>query len=360
VQGHATGSTTIVANNREIIRVVGTNGKYGAGSANGVQVAETGFVRFNYDNYTDNLPLAQQAHIVVRGVTLLDYTPGGPDLANQPGPLVAGDIGGTPLAANAGYGIAAGTLQRGSEIHGESGDAFIYGGPADDIIYGGDSGNDTIITGYGDNWVSGGRGDSCIIGGGGRCFVSRVGVPNGEPLYGVAPTPAANISQLITTPGNAQEAVINVAGALQYVAELFPYNWDPNSAGGTIPTYATESNCKPNKICRATATTSSTAAGATASSTAGRASRPCPEPRRRSSATPTTSTCQGSWRAIRPWAITCSTRCRSRPTSITRSTPATRPAGCRPRIRPTATRAAASTSASRSTSIPRTRGGRSS
>src|SRR5262249_26650695 len=255
-QGHATNSDVIAADNAEVIRIVGTNGQYGkgatlAGGAGAVQVDATGFVRFNYDTYTDALPLWQQAHIVVRGVTLLDFTPGGPDLAGQPGPLVAGDVGGTPMAANAPFGIAAGTLQVGSEIHAEGGDAFVYGGPADDVLFGGGQ-NDTIITGYGDNWVSGGRGDQCIIGGGGRCFMSRVGVAKGEPLYGIAPTPAANISQLITTPGNAQQATINVNGSLQYIAELFPYNWDPSqqSAPGVSngnPTYST--NCKENKIC---------------------------------------------------------------------------------------------------------------
>ena len=55
------------------------------------------------------------------------------------------------------------------------------------------------------------------------------------------------MSQLITTPGNVQQAVINVNGSLQYVAELLPYNWDPASSGGMNPTFST--NCKPNKIC---------------------------------------------------------------------------------------------------------------
>ncbi|HET7466406.1 MAG TPA: hypothetical protein VFL29_07050 [Candidatus Dormibacteraeota bacterium] len=257
IAGHDTNSSVIVADNGEIIRIVGSD------VSGGVRLDATGFARFNYDNYTDSdatgnpRPLWQQSHIVVRGVTLLDYTPGGPDLASQGGPLVSGDIGGMPVAqvlsaaALAADGIAAGSLQIGSEIHAEAGDAFIYGGPADDVIYGGGQ-NDTIITGYADNWVSGGRGDSCIIGGGGRCLVSRVSSTFGEPLYGIAATPAANLSQLITTPGNVQQAVINFAGALQYVAEMYPYTWDPASLGGTLgpnPTFATESTCKPNQIC---------------------------------------------------------------------------------------------------------------
>src|SRR4029077_14803555 len=242
-QGHARNSSVVVAQTGEIIRIVGTNGTYGAANG-GARMDATGFARFNYDSYTDTLPLAQQAHIVVRGVRLLDYTPGGPDLAKQAGPLVSGDIGGHPLPANAAYGIAAGTLQQGSEIHAESGDAFIYGGPADDVIFGGEQ-TATIITGYGDNGVSGGRGDACIIGGGGRCLTSRDSASYGEQLYGIAAIPSANISQLITTRRSVQQAVINSSGALKYTAMLVPYNWDPSAAG--TASFAT--GCKENQTC---------------------------------------------------------------------------------------------------------------
>ena len=51
----------------------------------------------------------------------------------------------------------------------------------------------------------------------------------GEPLYGVAAIPAGQASELITTPGNVQQAVINVNGALKYAAILYPYNWDPTT-----------------------------------------------------------------------------------------------------------------------------------
>jgi hypothetical protein len=67
----------------------------------------------------------------------------------------------------------------------------------------------------------------------------------GEPLYGVTAIPAANISQLIVTPGNVQQAVINVNGALKYTAMLYPYNWDP-LANGTA-SFAT--GCAQNAIC---------------------------------------------------------------------------------------------------------------
>ncbi len=271
--GHAHDANVITANNADVIRLVGTNHTYGAGNGDatfnfsGCGKPSCAYLNYNYD--ISGYPTATE-RIIARAVTPLDNTPGGPDLAGEaPGvgctpsvtvncALVTGskavngvtDIGGTPVPGNlVGSGQPAGTIQQGSEIHVESGDAFVYGGPADDTIFGGAQ-NDTIILGYGDNWVSGGRGDQCIIGGGGRCLVSRNGYS--EPLYGIAAIPSASLNQLITTPGNAQEAVINVAGALNYSALLYPYNWDPTTwvAPGVSngdPTYVTD--CKPNQIC---------------------------------------------------------------------------------------------------------------
>ena len=263
--GHAHDANVIVANNGDIIRLVGTGGQVGVAPVGGV-MSPIGFLTFNYD--VQGFPTATERIIprVVTGCATalaacagmsagpLDYTPGGPDLAGQlPNPQVTGaratngvgDIGGTPETVD---GVS---LMMGSEIHAESGDAFIYGGAANDTIYGGGQ-NDTIITGYADNWVSGGYGDQCIIGGGGRCFISRDSSAYGEPLYGVAAIPAGQISQLITTPGNVQQATINVNGALKYTAILYPYNWDPTtwaSPGQTNnnPTFST--GCKPNKPC---------------------------------------------------------------------------------------------------------------
>ncbi len=269
---HAHDANVITSNNADVIRLVGTKSTYGAG--NGVATfnfSSGAYLNYNYD--LTGYPTATE-RIIARAVTVLDNTPGGPDLAGQTpvvagnglttvsgGPLVTGskatngvgDIGGNPVPYNwGGNGQAAGTLQQGSEIHAESGDAFIYGGPADDMIYGGPQ-NDTIILGYGDNWVSGGRGDQCIIGGGGRCLTSRNGFS--EPLYGIAAVTGSTtptLNQLITTPGNAQQAVIDVAGALNYSALLYPYNWDPTTwaspgVSNGNPTYST--NCKENQIC---------------------------------------------------------------------------------------------------------------
>ena len=58
-----------IPDNGRIIRIVGTNGTDVNPTGN---LANPLYVTFNYDNYGPT-------KIVVRGVTLLDYTPGGPD-----------------------------------------------------------------------------------------------------------------------------------------------------------------------------------------------------------------------------------------------------------------------------------------
>ena len=252
LDGHAHDSNVILANNGDIVRLVGTDGTVGRAPTGGV-LSPLGYLTYNYDVY--GYPTATE-RIIPRAVTLLDNTPGGPDLAGQLGPLVTGvkasngvgDIGGTPAACSetAAQQALVPCQQIGSEIHAESGDAFIYGGPANDIIFGGAQ-DDTIILGYGNSWVSGGRGEQCIIGGGGRCLLSRVSSSYGEPLYGIAPTPAAEINELITTPSgeDAQQAVINVANSLRYTALLYPYDWNPSTwiapgVSNDKPTFATE------------------------------------------------------------------------------------------------------------------------
>jgi hypothetical protein len=246
--GHAHDANVIVANNGNVVSLVGVNGTYGF-VTNGITKSPIGYLQYAYD--VQGNPTATE-WIIPRAVTLLDYTPGGPDLAGTPGPLAAGDIGGTPVpgctpgtVAQQVAGTGAICQQQGSEIHVESGDAFVYGGPANDVVFGGAQ-NDSIILGYGDNWVSGGRGDQCIIGGGGRCLTSRVSPTYGEPLYGIGSISTATpAGQLISTPGNAQEADINVSGALKYTALLYPYNWDPASKGLTGQAAATFSGGVP-------------------------------------------------------------------------------------------------------------------
>src|SRR5260370_8422500 len=41
--------------------------------------------------------------------------------------------------------------------------------------------------------------------------------------------------------------IINVNTPLKYPAILYPYNWDPTSLGGTIPTFST--GCRPTLPC---------------------------------------------------------------------------------------------------------------
>src|SRR5207302_3164624 len=137
---------------------------------------------------------------------------GGADWLGQAGQVISrnqaanhlGEIGATILANG---------QAQGSEIHAGNGDDFIYGGPGNDVLFG-DGQNDTMIGGYGNDWMSGGTGDDGLLGDDGRLLLSRDGATGGEPLYGIAPI--ATLSQLITTPGNMQQALININGELKY------------------------------------------------------------------------------------------------------------------------------------------------
>src|SRR5439155_9430705 len=148
---------------------------------------------FDYDSYGT-------PEIVVRATKFLGYAPGGLDYVPT-----AVDIG----AAD--------------EIHGESGDDFIYGMKGDDVLFG-DGQNDAVIGGYGNDWISAGSGDDGVIGDDGRIFTSRNSSTYGEPLYGIAPIPAAQLNLFISTAGKVQQATINVDGVLKYTVDLTPYN----------------------------------------------------------------------------------------------------------------------------------------
>ena len=97
---------------------------------------------------------------------------------------------------------------------------------ASDVIYG-DGQDDNIVGGYGYDWISGGTGDDGILGDDGRIFVSRISSSFGEPLYGIAATPAAQLDQVISNSSGAQQAIVNPEGALKYTADLTPDNLDP-------------------------------------------------------------------------------------------------------------------------------------
>jgi Ca2+-binding RTX toxin-like protein len=197
LNAHSHDSDAIVANNGDIVRLVGTNGTPMA----------SGFLIFNYDNYT-----GETEHIVPRAIKLLDYTPGGPDLLGIAGPIVTGNLGAAVLPSGQAHG---------TEMHGENGDDFMYGGPGNDVMFG-EGQNDTMIGGYGNDWMSGGTGDDGMLGDDGRLLTSREGLT--EPLIGLT-TPTTQ--QMIATGGNLQQALINVNGELLYRAVLVPDNLDP-------------------------------------------------------------------------------------------------------------------------------------
>jgi hypothetical protein len=241
--GHANDSDAIVGDNGDIIRLVGVNGTVappvgplviaGSVALNGNPVQTfNGFLRFNYDSNTaDGSAYDDTVKIVPRAVRLIDYTPGGPDFdtVNH----AASDIG----AAN--------------EVHGESGDDFIYGGKGSDWLYG-DGQNDDMIGGYGNDWMSGGTGDDGMIGDDGRIFTSRNSlsadpansgykVSVGEPLNGIVALLAQDadpkysngnaLNEFIFTPGSMQIDTINVSGALKKTVDLTPFSSDPNFNG---------------------------------------------------------------------------------------------------------------------------------
>ncbi|HKS60779.1 MAG TPA: hypothetical protein VJT13_03715, partial [Xanthobacteraceae bacterium] len=179
---HGRDADMILGDNGNIYRIVGTSG-------------------FNYDN---NYGL----QIVVRAAKLLDYTPGGADY-NAAGQAL--DIG----AAD--------------EIHGESGDDFIYAQVGNDVVFG-DGQDDQIIGGYGNDWISAGTGDDAVLGDDGRIFASRNSSAFGEPLYGIAPIPAGQLNAIIENSNGNDIAYTNFEGNLKYTVDLTPYSVDPSNA----------------------------------------------------------------------------------------------------------------------------------
>jgi Ca2+-binding RTX toxin-like protein len=221
---HARDADTIVGDNGQIIRIVGINHQ---------DVAPTAlYVTFNYDTYG---PLK----IVVRGVTLLDYTPGGPDF--RPDLFGAGSFGVGSLRAVVDIGGH-------DEIHGETGDDTAYGASGDDRFFG-DAEEDELIGGWGHDWFSGGTGQDAVLGDDGRIFTSRNSATFGEPLFGIAALLATDpdtrtsqgnvLNEFVYSPGHVQTATINVANALKKVFDITPYNLTPNALGDDDPLFRT-------------------------------------------------------------------------------------------------------------------------
>ncbi len=234
-QRHARDSDAIVGDNGNIVRIVGVNGTDVLGSG---QL----YVRFQYDTYTT--ATGPNDKIVVRGVSLLDYTPGGPDF--RPGDFVLSPA--TPSDPAFRPMFEAGIWARvdiggNDEVHGESGDDVVYLGGGRDRGFG-DAEDDDIIGGWGADFISGGTGEDGILGDDGRIFTSRNSATYGENLYGVVALRATDpdtrtsqgdvLNEFIYTPGQIQTATINVADRLKKTVDLTPFNLDPAGATGGI------------------------------------------------------------------------------------------------------------------------------
>ncbi|MBK7953153.1 MAG: hypothetical protein IPK02_03730 [Candidatus Accumulibacter sp.] len=156
--------------------------------------------------------------IIVRGVHLLDYTPGGID-----------------VSAN-----AASDRGTGDEIHGESGDDSIHGQKGHDVLFG-EGQDDDLIGGYGNDWISGGTGNDGVIGDDGRIMTSRNATTYGEALFGVVRLLADNgdtktfngnmMNEAIATPGTIQQAVANVGDEMKKAVNLTPFSFDTTFNG---------------------------------------------------------------------------------------------------------------------------------
>jgi Ca2+-binding RTX toxin-like protein len=181
------GDTTETGHARDADMILGDNGNIYLL----IYPATGQYLTFGYDNYLGTL------RIIPRAAELLDYTPGNQDA--QPTDLGAGD-----------------------EIHGESGDDFIYGMVGNDIIFG-EGQDDDLIGGWGHDWISGGTGDDGVLGDDGRIYTSRDGTA--EPLYGIDDL-AGQLDLVIAGPGNSQQATINVTGQLKKSVNLTPFNVD--------------------------------------------------------------------------------------------------------------------------------------
>ncbi|MEE4314510.1 MAG: Calx-beta domain-containing protein [Desulfofustis sp.] len=233
---HSRDADVIAGDNTDIIRIVGINGvDVNIGTTNVPVVNANGspaYLGFSYDNYgSDNT-------LIVRGVTLLDYTPGGPDYR----PDLFSDTAAGDFRDMFGMGALV-DIGGHDEVHGETGDDFIYLGGGNDIAYG-DGENDDIIGGWGHDWISGGTGIDGILGDDGRIFTSRnTGLSNdsvgygeefAESLYGVysllnrdpdTRTSQGNVlNEQIYTPGRVQQATINVEGELLKAVDLSPFD----------------------------------------------------------------------------------------------------------------------------------------
>ena len=251
---HTGDADVIAGDNANIVRIVGTGGVDLLAAATPKK-----YVTFVYDTYGT-------AKLVVRGVTLLDYTAGGPDfnpaafgLVGGTGPCSGANASGvcsTPISTCAGTASKYTDVGGRDEVHGEAGDDTAYGGCGNDTLFG-DAQDDDLIGGWGNDWISGGTGQDGILGDDGRVFTSRNTGCTGancwtsttdlsEPLFGINKFLTTDpdlkvvqgyvLNEAVYTPGKAQTATLNVGGAYKKEVDITPYNLGPNvdGAGHTL------------------------------------------------------------------------------------------------------------------------------
>ena len=172
-EGHARDADTLLGDNGNIFRLVGTNG-----TDNG------GFLQFTYDNYSTLMT------IIPRAFQLLDYTLGGD----------ASDIGTDDF------------------VHGEAGDDVIHGMTGNDILFG-EGQDDDIFGGTGHDRIFGGAGIDGVLGDDGKIITSRNGET--ETLLGLT---VAVAQGEVNLPGDEVGAVVNITGRLQKEADLAAFD----------------------------------------------------------------------------------------------------------------------------------------
>ena len=172
VDGHSRDADTILGDNGNIFRLVGTRG---------VAPAAAAFLTFNHDES------AAGHKIIPRAFVLLDYTQGA---------RAAADRGNDDL------------------LHGEGGDDTLHGMTGNDVIFG-EGEDDDLYGGSGYDRLYGGTGADGILGDDGKLRTSRNGLT--EPLNGLF---TANAQALLETNGPFVGAVSFVAGELNKSVDL--------------------------------------------------------------------------------------------------------------------------------------------
>lgn len=233
---HATDADTILGDNGDIFRIVEDIDS----EADGVQL---GYATFNYDydsttadGFVDHgYGVANDAlQIRVRAITFADYGYYYVDHDTNADTREVLQFLSTARGA-------------GDLIYGESGDDVIHGMTGDDTIFG-NSEHDDIYGEIGADFLLGGTGIDGILGDDGLILTSRNDI-NDEVLNGIAGLNEEQvfnkkndevdihaINAVISTPGNIQVAMINIANELVKAVELFAFRTDDIDIDGLSPT----------------------------------------------------------------------------------------------------------------------------